>query len=174
MNSSTANPRARPLVALLALFAVLASIGLVAGQDDPPAVVGEVGEGEEIFFETVDVNVVNVDVYVRDKKGNPIGGLTRDDFEILEDGRSVEISNFYVVEGGERVQDAVVVELDEPAEPEVAPAVVTRAAAPPERPSSSRSTSTTSTSGRSTAIGCSATCAPSSSTRWRRGRRSCW
>ncbi len=55
---------------------------------------------EEVFIETMDVNLVNVDVFVTDKKGNPIKGLTRDDFEIYEDGRLVLVSNFSVLEEG--------------------------------------------------------------------------
>ncbi len=38
--------------------------------------------------------MVNVDVYVTDKKGRPITGLTREDFVLYEDGREVEITNF--------------------------------------------------------------------------------
>ncbi len=52
------------------------------------------------FVDRIDVNVVNIDVYVTDKKGERVIGLTVDDFEVLEDGRSVEISNFYAVENG--------------------------------------------------------------------------
>jgi VWFA-related protein len=51
----------------------------------------------EIFFDALSVEVVNVDVYVTDKKGEPVTGLTKDDFELYEDGRRVEISNFYAV-----------------------------------------------------------------------------
>ena len=51
------------------------------------------------FFDTVDVNVVNVEVYVTDKKGNPVAGLAQDDFEVLVDGEPVEISNFYAARG---------------------------------------------------------------------------
>ena len=52
------------------------------------------------FFETVDVNVVNVEVYVTDREGNPVPGLTQDDFVLLEDGNPVEISNFYAAHKG--------------------------------------------------------------------------
>ena len=61
------------------------------------------GEG---FFESIDVNVVNVDVYVTDKKGNRIKGLKREDFELFEDRRPVAITNFYVVEDGRPVLSA--------------------------------------------------------------------
>jgi VWFA-related protein len=59
------------------------------------------------YFESVNVNVVNVDVYVTDKKGEPVTGLTRDDFVVLEDKRAVPISNFYSVEGGRPVAGAL-------------------------------------------------------------------
>ena len=55
---------------------------------------------EGVFVESVDVNIVNVDVYVTDKKGNRITGLTKDDFELLADRKPIAISNFYAVEGG--------------------------------------------------------------------------
>ena len=57
----------------------------------------------DFFFETVDVNVVNVEVYVTDKKGEPITGLKAEDFEILEDKREVEITNFYATREGRPV-----------------------------------------------------------------------
>lgn len=44
--------------------------------------------------ETMDVSIVNVDVFVTDKKGNRVRGLTRDDFQIF-DGKVLQpISNF--------------------------------------------------------------------------------
>jgi len=51
------------------------------------------------FVESIDVNIVNIDVTVTDKKGNPIQGLTRDDFEIYDNGRPQKITNFYEVKG---------------------------------------------------------------------------
>jgi VWFA-related protein len=47
-----------------------------------------------LFVETMEVRVVNVDVVVRDKRGNPVSGLTREDFSVLENGQPVEITNF--------------------------------------------------------------------------------
>ncbi|MDH3403214.1 MAG: VWA domain-containing protein [Acidobacteriota bacterium] len=80
--------------------ALLAIAGLAAAQEPGPAALAESAESEGAFFETVDVNLVNVEVYVTDKQGRAITGLTRDDFVILEDGRPVEITNFFTVEGG--------------------------------------------------------------------------
>lgn len=42
----------------------------------------------------VDVRVVNVDVVVLDKKGQPVADLGREDFALFEDGRPVEIDYF--------------------------------------------------------------------------------
>ena len=44
--------------------------------------------------ETIEVNIVNVDVVVTDKDGNRVRGLAKSDFTILEDGKTREISNF--------------------------------------------------------------------------------
>lgn len=47
--------------------------------------------------EKVDVTLVNVDVTVT-TKGHSVPGLTKDDFEVLEDGVPQTITNFYAVE----------------------------------------------------------------------------
>lgn len=87
-------------VLLAGLLCGLASGALAAQQDDgKPAANGK----EEPFFDTVNVSVVNVDVYVTDKKGNRINGLTQDDFEIFEDKRPMAITNFYAVQDGRAV-----------------------------------------------------------------------
>ena len=48
-----------------------------------------------MFVDTVDVKVVEVDVVVTDRKGRPVGGLGREDFEVRIDGAPVEVANFY-------------------------------------------------------------------------------
>jgi VWFA-related protein len=58
------------------------------------------------FGESVDVNVVNVEVYVTDAKGNPVTDLRKGDFDLLVDGKRVGISNFARVEREERDRDA--------------------------------------------------------------------
>src|ERR1044072_3768686 len=44
--------------------------------------------------ETIDVSVVNVDAIVTDHQGNRVRGLTKDDFQIFENGKLQPISNF--------------------------------------------------------------------------------
>jgi VWFA-related protein len=46
------------------------------------------------FGEVLEVNVVNVDVTATGKDGRRVTGLKKDDFELLEDGKRVAISNF--------------------------------------------------------------------------------
>jgi VWFA-related protein len=47
---------------------------------------------------TVSVNVVDVDVTVKDAQGNFVSGLTADDFEVLEDGKPQTIQTFSYIE----------------------------------------------------------------------------
>ena len=81
-----------PRFAMLILAAALLA-GPALGQDTDPT-----------FFESIDVNVVNVEVYVTDRDGKRVNGLTQDDFEVFEDGKPVEISNFYAVSEGRPAQ----------------------------------------------------------------------
>jgi VWFA-related protein len=48
--------------------------------------------------ERVEVKIINVDVDVLDRAGRPVTDLTKDDFEIFEDGRPQKITNFYTIE----------------------------------------------------------------------------
>ncbi len=52
-------------------------------------------QSTETFVDAVDVNVVEVDVVVTDRKGRPVVDLGPEDFEIRVDGQPVEISNFH-------------------------------------------------------------------------------
>jgi len=71
--------------------------------DQEPGASAPEDEAVGLFFDTVDVNVVNIDVYVTDKAGNRVLGLTKDDFELYEEKRPVTITNFYAVEDGKPV-----------------------------------------------------------------------
>jgi VWFA-related protein len=81
----------RPLRSLLHLVVLLAAGGSLAGQQPaPPAQRATGGEG-------TNVTAIVVDVVVRDRQGNPIAGLTADDFQIFEDGVRQEVGSFTAV-----------------------------------------------------------------------------
>jgi VWFA-related protein len=67
--------------------------------------------------ESIDVRVIGVDVVVTDKKGNSVTGLTKDDFQIFENGLEKPISNFYEIEGKTAAQAVVVPAAGAPAAP---------------------------------------------------------
>ncbi len=71
-------------------------------------------EATERFAERLDVRVVNVDVYVTDRKGRPVPGLGIDDFAVFQDGRAVEVTNFSRFTGSPRADEPALVipELD--------------------------------------------------------------
>ena len=64
-------------------------------------------EPSSVFVDRVDVNVVNIEVFVFDKPGNRVVGLTKEDFEVLEDGQPVEITNFFAVDRGKRLAEGL-------------------------------------------------------------------
>ena len=53
----------------------------------------------EVFFESIDVELVNIDVWVTDRRGSPVAGLSKDDFIVTRDGTPVDVANFYAVRG---------------------------------------------------------------------------
>jgi VWFA-related protein len=69
------------------------ALGLLLGTLPAPG--RQEPSSEETFSEAIEVSVVSLDVFVTDKKGKPLTGLTKEDFEIYEDGKPVEITNFY-------------------------------------------------------------------------------
>ena len=65
--------------------------------------------------ESVTVSVTNIEVVVTDSKGNRVGGLTREDFEVKQDGVPQPITNFYAVTGGKvLLEDGTTVSIEEP------------------------------------------------------------
>ncbi|HWM94228.1 MAG TPA: VWA domain-containing protein [Thermoanaerobaculia bacterium] len=113
----------KPIRILTACLLLLPGAFAVSAQSQSGAAQGE-------YIENVDVNVVNVDVYVTDKSGQRVKGLTKDDFEVFENGKKVAITNFYTVEGGKAM---MVEEPSPPAEPgKPAPPVEAQVAPVPE------------------------------------------
>ena len=72
--------------------------------------------------ETIDVRVINIDVVVTDKKGTPITGLTKDDFQLFENGIPKPISNFYEIEGAKALQQEPAAVTAAPGAPKAVPA----------------------------------------------------
>lgn len=64
--------------------------------------------------ERVEVHIANVDVVVTDSKGNRAMDLTKDDFEVFQDGTPQKVVNFYAVGGGKvTFGDGTVLPLEE-------------------------------------------------------------
>lgn len=87
------------------LFLALGSFagGALAAPPAKPAAPAATPKADEPFVDIVNVGVVNVDAYVTDKQGNAVKGLTKNDFQLMENGRPVEITNFYAVNDGKPV-----------------------------------------------------------------------
>jgi VWFA-related protein len=103
-----------PALALLAAAALTLPAAPVPAEDPP-------GAGAT---ETVRVQLAQFDVVVRDKKGAIVPGLGRDDFEVLEDGRVLQIEA--VDAWGDVAPSAVA----QPAAPKSEPAPVVPTPAP--------------------------------------------
>ncbi len=76
------------VVVVFVIFSPLVSLA-----QDPPVEFGG----------AIEVRIVNLDVYVTDKKGNPVVGLRKEDFELFEDGKKVEITHFREIREGKLV-----------------------------------------------------------------------
>jgi VWFA-related protein len=69
---------------------VFATCLAVAGQEiDKESTVGGLA-----FVDEVQVTVVNIDVFVRDRDGNVVTGLTEEDFRLAQDGQVRNLSHF--------------------------------------------------------------------------------
>src|SRR5688572_14948644 len=64
------------------------------------AAVPLLAQNETYFSEVLEVRVTNVDVVVTGRDGKPVTGLTREDFELYENGVRKDISNFLEMRGG--------------------------------------------------------------------------
>jgi VWFA-related protein len=87
------SPRLRPLLVPLALLGAALALPPAAAPAAPASGAG--GTADETYYESVDVDVVNVEVVATDRSGHPVAGLTGDSFELYEDGKPVPITNFF-------------------------------------------------------------------------------
>src|SRR5665213_2377155 len=114
--------RTRLLATLLVV--VLSAGGALSGQQLPPQ--------QPLFRSTV--NLVLVDVVIRDKKGAIVTGLTRDDFQLVEDGKPQQILTFAFEEIGSSTQPVERASLLAGAAPNAATPRVTAPATPAPAP----------------------------------------
>jgi len=95
----------------------LASIGFSSAMaqdaETQQATTVEASAPAGLFVDTLDVSVVNVEVFVTDKDGERVTDLRREDFQIFEDKKEMELTNFYLVEGRGRRRGALEVPLAE-------------------------------------------------------------
>ena len=108
----------KPVIAVALLFAV-SSQSQQPKQPVAQIIVPAPVAAPAPLVEKIDVSVVNVDVTVMDRRGQPVAGLTRNDFEIIEDGKPQPISNFYAVENTRTKSDTRSDAADD--EPAIAP-----------------------------------------------------
>lgn len=80
---------------LIVAFVVLALAGSPSD--------GQEGTLPDLFADTIDVRVVNVEVVVTDHEGYRILGLEASDFELLVDGQPVPVSYFTEVDDGRAI-----------------------------------------------------------------------
>ena len=73
------------------LPALLVSLPSSAAAAGAPAA----GEATAPFVERFDIDVINVEAFVTGKDGKSVDDLTIDDFEVFEDGKKVELTNFF-------------------------------------------------------------------------------
>jgi VWFA-related protein len=94
--------RHRTLLGVLLTFSFALSLSPLAPLTAQPP-----SGGGTVVIDSVEVSVVNVDVYVTNRKGEPVAGLSREAFQVLEDGNEAPISNFaFVARSPEAVQTA--------------------------------------------------------------------
>ncbi len=79
--------------ALVGLLAATVSLAQASKPPSAPAPMPPVGE-------RVEVHISNVEVVVTDSKGNRVTDLTKNDFEVFQDGVPQTVENFYAVGGG--------------------------------------------------------------------------
>src|SRR5271157_2556979 len=90
-----------PVILLLLYPAAVPAQPTATGAQAAP----RAGREGPVTFKT-ETNLVLVPVVVRDAKGNAVGGLGKEDFQLLQDGRSQAITSFALEEtSGRTVKD---------------------------------------------------------------------
>ncbi len=74
----------------------ITAVAVLVGRDFGPAVQSPQQQPQQPVFKS-GVQIVEVDVRVFDKEGRFVENLTRDDFEVLEDGQPQQLQSLYIV-----------------------------------------------------------------------------
>src|SRR6476661_5735163 len=69
-----------------------------ASAQQPPAQAPQTPPGQPAVTFKAEVNYVDVDATVTDRQGKFVTGLTKDDFELLEDGKPQKVEMFSYVD----------------------------------------------------------------------------
>jgi VWFA-related protein len=77
---------------------VICLVVAIAVSNSATAQVEVVPSTQAVFSGSVNVELINIDVFVSDRHGNPVADLGIDDFELFEDGEAVTISHFAAVD----------------------------------------------------------------------------
>jgi VWFA-related protein len=77
---------------------ILLALALAATAAQSPVIIAQDPQGPPSVTFQVEVNYVDVDAVVTDEQGNFVAGLTREDFEVFEDGRPQKVEMFSLVE----------------------------------------------------------------------------
>ncbi|HEX7085537.1 MAG TPA: VWA domain-containing protein [Vicinamibacterales bacterium] len=86
----------RPFRVIVALVLAGVTLGAQAPSQTPPPQPGS--SGQPTF--RMQIDLITTDVIVRDRNGQFVADLTRDDFQVLEDGVEQEIASLELVHGG--------------------------------------------------------------------------
>ena len=72
----------------------------------PVTIHAQTVEPTQVYGEEIEVRVINIDVMVTDRDGNPVKNLRREDFELYENGERVDIKYFSRIDDGRLADDA--------------------------------------------------------------------
>lgn len=84
------------MILMMKRYLITLAVGAAALQT--PAIRAQAPQTPPSVTFQVEVNYVDVDVVVTDEQGNFVSGLTREDFEVLEDGKPQKVDTFAYVE----------------------------------------------------------------------------
>src|SRR5262245_22752525 len=115
----------RPSIALVPLFSMVLLV-LAPAQQQQQSGMSAATQGNESEISTkdtgapikVEVNLVLVPVVVKDSSGNPVSGLKKEDFQLLDNGKPQTVSTFSVETAETRASSATLSSETKPTETE--------------------------------------------------------